>query len=158
MVKVSSGLHGGGVTDNSVGPGTVLPEQGVGSGGKGDDAGMLGGSADMLETGEQVGAFGPCPRQRLLAVKQFRGRGRQPRGRFTTGLSGQEAFGNGRGELVVVQQARQSPVTVGSRVIGGQRTGMLADQVMHAIAAADWLRKQVSVIKRLKIAAGGIQI
>jgi hypothetical protein len=56
--------------------GAVVQESGH-RGGQGDDPGVLAGAGDMVEAGEQVGPFGPCPGQRPRAVRQVGDRGRR---------------------------------------------------------------------------------
>ena len=61
-------------------------------GGEGCHPGVLAGCGGVVEAGEQVPAFGPCPRQRLRSVCQARDRIRQcrrSRGRAGAGLAGQ---------------------------------------------------------------------
>ena len=71
---------------------------------------MLAGGGGVVQAGEQAGAVGACPCQRLAVVIQVRDRG-QPAGAAGggagPGLAGQAGLGEGGGVLVVVQQPVQ---------------------------------------------------
>ena len=55
---------------------------------------------------------------------------------------------------VVVEQPRHCRVAVGGGIGGGQCPGVLADQVMQAVAPARRLGEQVLVVEALKVAPG----
>ena len=65
------------MSGQGIGPGTVLPQQGGQDGGQAHDQGMLAGIGGVVKAGEQVGAFSPCPRQRLIGPRQGGERGRR---------------------------------------------------------------------------------
>ena len=77
VAEVPSGLHGGGVAGDGVGPGAIWRSKAAMRGGEGDDPGMLPGCGGMIQAGQQVGALGPRPGQRPDAVRQVGNRSRR---------------------------------------------------------------------------------
>ena len=76
VTEMPRGLDRGGVAGDGLGPGAVAAQQRGKAGGEGDDPGVLAGAGGVVEAGEQVGALGPGPGQRLLMVGQGGNRGR----------------------------------------------------------------------------------
>ena len=70
------GLDRGGVPGDGVGPRAVAPQQPGEAGGQSDDPGVLAGAGGVVQAGEQAGALGAGPGQRLLPAGQARNRGR----------------------------------------------------------------------------------
>ena len=142
-------------------PRAVVAQQGGDAGGEGDNTGVLAGSGGVVQAGQQAGAFGPGPGQRLLGAGQAGNRGRyraDHRGGGSAGLAGKEVVGEGRGVLVVIQQPDGGPVLVIFRVKPiGEGTGMLADEVVQPVPARGRLDEQVPVIQGLQAAAGNGQ-
>jgi hypothetical protein len=150
----------GGMASDGLGPRAVMAQQGGDAGGEGDNAGVLAGSGDLIQAGEQAGAFGPVPRQGLHGAGQDTNSGRYRAGRGgREGLAGQKGVGGGGGGvLVVIQQpgGGQLPVTIRVKPIG-EGAGVGADQVVQPVPAVGQLGKQVVVVQRLQAPAGGGQ-
>ena len=70
------GLDRGGVAGDGLGPRAVAPQQPGQAGGQRDDPGVLAGAGGVVQAGEQAGALGAGPGQRLLPVGQGGNRGR----------------------------------------------------------------------------------
>ena len=56
---------------------------------------------------------------------------------------------------VVVQHSGEGAVALADGIFGGQRAGMLVDQIVQAIAAAGRFGEQVMVVEGLQVAARG---
>jgi hypothetical protein len=162
VAEMPGGLDRGCVPGDGLGPRAIAPQQPGESGGQSGSPGMLAGLCGVVQAGEQVGALGPGPGQRLLLAGQDGNRGRDRavrRGGSGAGLAGDEEAGAGGGDLVVIQQPGGGivPVTVWIKAIG-QGAGVLADQVVQPVPALGWLGNQVLVVQGLQAAAGGRKI
>ena len=155
------GLDRGGVPGDGVGPVAVAPQEPGQACGQCDDPGVLAGPGGVGQAGEQAGALGSGPPQRLLTVGQVGNRGRYRAVRqagVQAGLAGDEGVGAGRGVLVVIQQPGGGTVPVTVRVQPhGQSAGVLADQVVQPVPALGRLGEQVLVVQRLQAAAAARQ-
>ena len=65
VTEIPRGLDRGCVPGDGVGPGPVVPQEPGKSGGEGGNPGVLAGPGGVVEAGEQAGALGAGPGQRL---------------------------------------------------------------------------------------------
>jgi hypothetical protein len=108
----------------------------------------------------QVEALGAQPGQGIVAACQVPGVRRRcncHRWRLGRGAAAQVLAGRAGSVHVVIKQPAGSRVPLGGRIGGGKAAGVLADQVMKAVAAPRRLGQQVMVIQALQLPPGSGQ-
>src|ERR1700678_1593840 len=103
VTEIACGLDRGRVAGDGLSPGAIAPQEPGDAGGKSDDPCVLAGIGSVIQAGEQAGALGTGPRQRLLTAGQG---GNRRRDRAVRGdgacLACEQGVGAGGGILVVV--------------------------------------------------------
>src|ERR1700678_3944931 len=69
VTEIACGLDRGRVAGDGLSPGAIAPQEPGDAGGQSDDPCVLAGIGSVIQAGEQAGALGPGPRQRLRTAR-----------------------------------------------------------------------------------------